>query len=172
MQTQCKKCFALPFADIMIIAHLYSLCLVFAEEQGSAMPEMVPVHTERHPGPGPSRHPAIHPQASAAGLLYGNLQSFTSLVSPGKRHCWLLSLGTACCLLELSHVQREPQVPPCPWVALPVLPCCNHPGCWAGPSSAAPGASSVTDVHWGFCFSLGNLMRHMVFKVQVINRVT
>lgn len=47
MQTQCKKCFALPFADIMIIAHLYLLCLAFAEEQGSAMPEMVPAHIER-----------------------------------------------------------------------------------------------------------------------------
>lgn len=68
MQTQCKKCFALPFADIIIIGHLYLLCLAFAEEQGSAMPEMVSVHTERGQlgmlhSSGPSRHTAIHPQA-------------------------------------------------------------------------------------------------------------
>lgn len=59
----------------MIIAHIYLLCLVFAEEQGAAMPEMVPVHTERgqlgklHCS-GPSRCTATHPQTSAAGLLY------------------------------------------------------------------------------------------------------
>lgn len=102
-----QEMFSLPFADIIIIANLYLLCLALAEEQGSATPEIVFVHTERGKlaklyCPGPSRHTS--PSLKVAGLLYGNLQSFTSLVNPGKRHCWLLSLSTACCLLELFHM--------------------------------------------------------------------
>lgn len=74
MRTQCKKCFALPFAEIMITADLYLLCLVFAEEQGSAMPEMVPVHSERGQlrklhCPGRSRHSAILPKPQQQGCF-------------------------------------------------------------------------------------------------------
>lgn len=49
MQPWRNKCFAVPFADIIIIAHLYLyiFCSAFAEQQGSAMLKMVHMHTEK-----------------------------------------------------------------------------------------------------------------------------
>lgn len=51
MQPWCNTCCASPSADIIIIVLLliiimYLFCSAFAEQQGSAMPETVPLHTE------------------------------------------------------------------------------------------------------------------------------
>lgn len=165
---------------MIIIAHLYLFCSAFAEQWDSAMLEIMPRPIKRGSWGSYIAQvlpdiPSYVPYVPAAGLLYGNLQN-CAMWSQGKDAACCCPFGAAWHLLQLPHrCHRELQGADIRTGGhcLCLLTCSNHLDSQARTSTTAVSTSDdVNDVHWGISISSGNLMRFIVFTVQVINIMT